>query len=53
LEAIRAFVHVATPSSSIAKEFARYRCIVERGEVKKAVEKMGQTNLKKWLSKAQ
>jgi origin recognition complex subunit 4 len=50
---MRAFVHVAASSSSVAKEFLRYRCVVEREEVKKAVEKMGQTNLKKWLSKAQ
>jgi origin recognition complex subunit 4 len=46
-------VPVAAPSANISKEFVRYRCVVDREEVKKAVEKMGQTNLKKWLSKAQ
>jgi origin recognition complex subunit 4 len=53
LVSAKIFVCVTTPSSNIAKEFVRYRCVVERDEVKKAVEKMGQTNLKKWLNKAQ
>jgi origin recognition complex subunit 4 len=53
LIAARLFVIVAPPSPNVAKEFVKYRCAVQRLDVKKAVEKMGETNLKKWLSKAQ
>jgi hypothetical protein len=49
----KAFVAAAAPSATMACEFVRYRCVVERGDIKKATEEMGQTNLKKWLSKAQ
>lgn len=49
----RVFVCVAAPSANIRSEFVRYRCVVEREDLKKAIEKMGQTNLKKWFSKAQ
>ena len=51
--ASKVFVATAAPSTTVASEFVRYRCVVERGDVKKATEEMGQTNLKKWLSKAQ
>jgi origin recognition complex subunit 4 len=53
LIAARLFVNVAPPSPNVAKEFVKYRCAVQRLDVKKAVEKMGKTNLKKWFSKAQ
>lgn len=46
------FTSVLAPSSNIAPEFVRYRCLVERGAVKQAVNTMGQTNVKKWLNKA-
>jgi origin recognition complex subunit 4 len=48
----RVFVSVAPPSTAIAKEFVRYRCTVDRAEVKRAVDTIGQTNLKKWFAKA-
>ena len=47
------FVATAMPSTTMASAFVRYRCVIQRGDVKKATEEMGQTNLKKWLSKAQ
>lgn len=50
---MKLFVGVAALSSNIAKEFVKYRSVVEREDVKKAVEKTGHINLKKWLSKAQ
>ncbi|KAH7929476.1 hypothetical protein BV22DRAFT_989038, partial [Leucogyrophana mollusca] len=53
LLAARIFVSIAAPSPNIAPQFVCYRCMVRREDVKKAVDKMGQTNLKKWLSKAQ
>jgi origin recognition complex subunit 4 len=53
LIAARLFVSVAPTSSSVAKGFVKYRCVVQRLDVKRAVEKMGKTNLKKWFSKAQ
>lgn len=46
------FTSVAAPSPNVAPEFVRYRCLVERGAVKRAVNAMGQTNVKKWLNKA-
>jgi len=53
LVAAKVFVATAAPSTTMASEFVRYWCIVERGDVKKATDEMGQTNLKKWLSKVQ
>ncbi|KAG6899445.1 hypothetical protein C0993_010282 [Termitomyces sp. T159_Od127] len=52
LVAMRAFVPVVAYAQSVAKEFVKYRSVIEREDVKKAVEKMGQVNLKKWLTKA-
>ncbi|KAF9247072.1 origin recognition complex subunit 4 C-terminus-domain-containing protein [Melanogaster broomeanus] len=51
LLAARMFTSVAASSSSITSQFVRYRCLVEREDVKHAVNMMGQTNLKKWLHK--
>lgn len=47
------FVATAAPVTGTGREFLRYRCSVDRSDVKKTVEKMGQLNLKKWLNKAQ
>ncbi|KIJ70534.1 hypothetical protein HYDPIDRAFT_105278 [Hydnomerulius pinastri MD-312] len=52
LQAARMFVGVAALSTSVAPEFVRYRCLVEREDVRQAVNMMGQTNLRKWLHKA-
>ncbi|KAG9317687.1 hypothetical protein JVU11DRAFT_1899 [Chiua virens] len=46
------FTGAAAPSTNISPEFVRYRCLVERSAVKRAVNAMGQTNVKKWLNKA-
>ena len=46
------FMSIVAPSPNVAPEFVRYRCLVERGAVKQAVNAMGQTNVKKWLNKA-
>jgi len=53
LESVKVFVPVTASSENVSKEFIRYRCVAEREDVKNAVERIGQTNLKKWLSKAQ
>ncbi|KAK2466235.1 hypothetical protein APHAL10511_001877 [Amanita phalloides] len=47
------FVSVTPPNPRIPKEFVKYRCIPERDDIKKAAEKCGQTNVRKWLNKAQ
>lgn len=49
----RIFVAAAAPSNSIAKEFSRYRMVLEREDVRRVVEKAGQVTLKKWLYKAE
>ncbi|KAF5388236.1 hypothetical protein D9615_000436 [Tricholomella constricta] len=53
LIATKVFVPVAAFAPSEAKEFVKYRSVVDREDVKKAVDKMSQVNLKKWLTKAQ
>ncbi|KAH7887714.1 origin recognition complex subunit 4 C-terminus-domain-containing protein [Phlebopus sp. FC_14] len=52
LLAARIFTSVTAPSANVAPEFIPYRCSVERGDVKRAVDVIGQTNLKKWFNKA-
>jgi len=52
LLAIGMFLGVAGPSMNIAPEFVRCRCLVGREAVKKAVDAIGQTSLKKWFYKA-
>ncbi|KAG2042816.1 origin recognition complex subunit 4 C-terminus-domain-containing protein [Suillus americanus] len=47
------FICVTAPSTSIAPGFARYRSVLSWDDVKKAVDKIGKTSLKKWLTKAQ
>ncbi|RPD66784.1 hypothetical protein L226DRAFT_453333 [Lentinus tigrinus ALCF2SS1-7] len=49
---LRIFLPAASPATSVAKEFALHRCAVDRFAVKKAVEQMGQLNLRKWLTKS-
>ncbi|KAG6844905.1 hypothetical protein H0H87_002604 [Tephrocybe sp. NHM501043] len=49
---IQVFVPTTAYVPSVAREFIKYRSVVEREDVKKAVDKMGQVNLKKWLAKA-
>ncbi|KAI0081783.1 hypothetical protein K474DRAFT_1587114 [Panus rudis PR-1116 ss-1] len=51
LVSLKVFIPVAAPSVGIAKEFVRYRCSLERADVKTAVDKLGQLNLKKWFTK--
>ncbi|KAG7449177.1 uncharacterized protein BT62DRAFT_887898 [Guyanagaster necrorhizus] len=53
LVAAKIFVSVTAPSWNTAKEFTKYICVVEREDVKKAVDKGGMIPLKKWLNKAQ
>ena len=45
------FISVAPHSASVAKEFVKYRCVVGKDEVKKAVDATGRMNLRKWLMK--
>lgn len=49
----RLFVATTAPGLGTGREFIRYKCAVDRADVKKTVEKTGQLNLKKWFTKAQ
>ncbi|KAM5534420.1 hypothetical protein V8D89_011887 [Ganoderma adspersum] len=49
---LRVFVPAAAPAASIAKEFALHRSAVDRFEVRRAVDAIGQLSLKKWFTKA-
>ncbi|KAF7352766.1 AAA domain-containing protein [Mycena venus] len=40
------------PSASVGKEFVKYRAVVGREDVKKAIETRNDVNLTKWLKKA-
>ncbi|TDL29491.1 hypothetical protein BD410DRAFT_679314, partial [Rickenella mellea] len=51
LVCIRIFRPVSSPTAGLAGEFIKHRCIIERQELKAAVERLGQTTLKKWLNK--
>ncbi|KAF9453062.1 hypothetical protein P691DRAFT_771793 [Macrolepiota fuliginosa MF-IS2] len=53
LTSCQIFVAAAASSNTMAKEFTRYRTTLERGEVRRIVEKTGQVTLKKWLNKAE
>ena len=35
------------------KEFVRYKCMVEKEEVRQMVSALGQTNLNQWFKRAQ
>ncbi|KAI9000673.1 origin recognition complex subunit 4 C-terminus-domain-containing protein [Trametes punicea] len=50
---LRIFLPAATAGGTVGREFALYRSAVDRFAVKKAVETIGQLNLKKWFTKAQ
>ena len=50
---VRVFVGVAAASSTVAKEFVKYRSRVDRDDVKRTVDKLGTMSLKKWLGKSQ
>ncbi|THH28953.1 hypothetical protein EUX98_g5241 [Antrodiella citrinella] len=52
LATLGAVVVVSAPSQGTSKGFMRYRCSINRIDVKEVVEKMGQLSLKKWFSKA-
>ncbi|KAG0709662.1 AAA ATPase domain-containing protein [Suillus ampliporus] len=52
LVAEKIFISVAASSMSIAPGFTRYRSTLTWDDVKRAVDKMGKTSLKKWLTKA-
>lgn len=52
MASVKIFICIA-PSSNVAKEFVKYRSVVAREDVKKAVDKTGQINLRKWFTKAQ
>lgn len=49
----RLFIALAPPGVGTGKEFVKYRCAIDRIDVKRAVEKMGHLNMKKWFTKAQ
>lgn len=53
---LRVFLPAAAAAAggagSVAKEFVLHRSVVERFEVKRAVDAIGQLSLKKWLTKA-
>ncbi|KAJ7771401.1 origin recognition complex subunit 4 C-terminus-domain-containing protein [Mycena maculata] len=53
LVSARIIAPAATPSVSVAKEFIKFRAVVSREDVKKAVEKKNDTVLTQWLKKAQ
>ncbi|KAG1754069.1 origin recognition complex subunit 4 C-terminus-domain-containing protein, partial [Suillus paluster] len=52
LVAEKILISVAASSTNIAPGFTRYRSVLTWDDVKRAVDKMGKTSLKKWLTKA-
>ncbi|KAJ7095416.1 origin recognition complex subunit 4 C-terminus-domain-containing protein [Mycena belliarum] len=52
LVSARIIVSAAAPAPSIAKEFAKFRAVISREDVKKAVQMRNDINLSKWLTKA-
>ncbi|PPQ98559.1 hypothetical protein CVT24_004050 [Panaeolus cyanescens] len=52
LVAARLLVSVNAATATTPKVFSKHRCVVEREDIKKAVEISGQSNLKKWLTKS-
>jgi len=49
---IRILVGVAPASAKVAPEFVRYKCLVEREDIKKAIDTRGHTDIKKWFTKS-
>lgn len=52
LVALHVFTAAAPITAGTAKGFARYRCALDRTEVKEVVAQIGQLNLRKWFSKS-
>ncbi|KAJ6599038.1 origin recognition complex subunit 4 C-terminus-domain-containing protein [Mycena vulgaris] len=52
LVSARIVAPTAAPSASVAKEFVKFRAVVGREDVKKAIQTRNDINLNKWLSKA-
>lgn len=50
---LKVFQSAAPASTSVSKQFAKFRCVPDRHDIRQAVEETGQTNLKKWLLKDQ
>jgi len=53
LLSMKIFVYASTLSHGITKGFIKYRCVMDREQVKKAIQKNGHISLRKWLNKAQ
>ncbi|KAF8195860.1 origin recognition complex subunit 4 C-terminus-domain-containing protein [Mycena galopus ATCC 62051] len=53
LMSARIVAPTVAPSASVGKEFVRFRAVVSREDVKKAVQTRNDINLSKWLTKAQ
>ncbi|KAF9514671.1 hypothetical protein BS47DRAFT_855847 [Hydnum rufescens UP504] len=52
LISIGIFKHSGTSSSSTARQFVRYRCEVDKKDIKAALDKKNHTQLKRWFSRA-
>ncbi|KAF9055328.1 hypothetical protein BDZ89DRAFT_938335 [Hymenopellis radicata] len=52
LVAAKVFVPVGPPGWNISKEFVKFRCVLSREDIRKAVEKSGHSTLNKWLKKS-
>ena len=48
---MRVFLPVAAPAASVGNTFVKYRCAIERYDIKIAVNIDGQVALKKWMAK--
>ncbi|KAN0132509.1 Origin recognition complex (ORC) subunit 4 C-terminus domain containing protein [Lactarius tabidus] len=53
LIATKVFATVAPVPAGTMKQFVRYKCMVEKEDVKQMVSAMGQTNLNQWFKRAQ
>jgi origin recognition complex subunit 4 len=51
LISVRIFQPIGPVSATTAKQYIKYRCAVERYEIKEGIEKQGNTNLKHWLKR--
>jgi origin recognition complex subunit 4 len=53
LIATKVFVSANPVPAGTMKEFVRYKCMVEKEEVRQMVSALGQTNLNQWFKRAQ
>ena len=53
LIAAKVFVCIPPIPAGTTKEFVRYRCMVEKEEVRQMVSAIGQTTLNQWYKRAQ